>query len=154
MQKVFAYAHYQFTKREKADPSKYTVCVCPKERFQESSCLFVKIIKNTKFGCEVSSKKLGAIYCRRTRMKIGVKTLKTAEIYVVMNKTCCMVDCREGSRDRGICPVLSSPPLGIWQIKCHSPREFAIHKKEKANSVNPGGWGSSWNWLMYFALLL
>ena len=39
-----------------------------------------KIIKNTKFVCEVFSIKLGAIYCRRTKMKIGLKTLKTAVI--------------------------------------------------------------------------
>ena len=39
-----------------------------------------KIIKNTKFVCEVFGIKLGAIYCRRTKMKIGLKTLKTAVI--------------------------------------------------------------------------
>ena len=54
------------------------VCVFPRGRFQGSSCLSVKIIKNTKFICEVFSEKLGAIYCRRTKMKMGVKTLKTA----------------------------------------------------------------------------
>ena len=95
MQNVFGYAPYQFTKREGGDASKYTVCVLPKERFQESSCLFVKIIKNTKFVCEVFGIKLGAIYCKRTKMKIGLKTLKTAVIYDVMNKSCCMVDCND-----------------------------------------------------------
>ena len=54
--------------------------VFPKGRFQGSSRLFVKIIKNTKFVCEFFSIKLGAIYCRRTKMKIGLKTLKTAVI--------------------------------------------------------------------------
>ena len=39
-----------------------------------------------------STLKLGAIYCRRMKMKTGVKTLETAVIYDIMNKTCCMVD--------------------------------------------------------------
>ena len=33
---------------------------------------------------------LGAIYCGRTKMRTGVKTLKTAVMYDVINKTCCM----------------------------------------------------------------
>ena len=56
------------------------VSVFPKGRFQGSSCLSVKIIKNTKFICEVFSEKLGAIYYRRTKMKPAVGTLKTAVI--------------------------------------------------------------------------
>ena len=36
------------------------------------------------FVCEVFTIKLGAIYCRRTKLKTGVKTLKTAVIYDVI----------------------------------------------------------------------
>ena len=54
---------------------------------------------------------------------------------------------------RSICPPLSSPPPGIWQLKCPRPREFAIHKKKKGKfpGVSPrgGGNGRNWNWLMH-----
>ena len=33
------------------------------------------------------------------------------------------------------CPLLLSPPPGIWQVKCPCPLEFAIHKKKKPNSL-------------------
>ena len=40
---------------------------------------------------------------------------------------------------RGIFPLLSSPPS-----------EFAIHKKQKANSRGlTGGAGRNWNWMMH-----
>ena len=49
----------------------------------------LKIVKNTIFVLTIE---LGAIYCRRAKMKAGVKTLKKAVTYDLMNKTCCMVD--------------------------------------------------------------
>ena len=56
-----------------------------------------------------------------------------------INKKCCTVD-----GGRGICPLFSSPPRGIWQLKSPHPREFAIQGKKKCYSpgVSPGrgGW--------------
>ena len=42
----------------------------------------------------------------------------------------------------GICPLFSSPPRGIWQLKSPHPREFAIQGKKNANppGVSRGGW--------------
>ena len=74
--------------------------------------MFVKIIKNTKFVCEFFSIKLGVMYCRRTVMKIGIKTLKTAVIYDVMNKTCCRVDWNDPG-GRAFALYFLYPPLGI-----------------------------------------
>ena len=51
----------------------------------------------------------------------------------------CSVD---GGRD--ICPLFSSPPLGIWQIKSPHPREFAIPGKKKKNMLMPGGQRGAW----------
>ena len=46
-----------------------------------------------------------------------------------INKKCCTVD-----GGRGICPLFSSPPRGICQLKSPHPREFAIQGKKNANS--------------------
>ena len=35
---------------------------------------------------------------------------------------------------RGIGPLFSSPPRGIWQLKSPHPREFAIQGKKSANA--------------------
>ena len=35
---------------------------------------------------------------------------------------------------RGICPLFSSPPRGIWQLKSPHPQEFAIQGKKNANT--------------------
>ena len=35
---------------------------------------------------------------------------------------------------RGIGPLFSSPPRGIWQLKSPHPREFAIQGKKNANA--------------------
>ena len=53
---------------------------------------------------------------------------------------------------RGICPLFSSPPRGIWQLKSPHPREFAIQGKKNANAEGSvrGGTGDSWNWLMHY----
>ena len=68
-----------------------------------------------------------------------------------INEKCCSVE--EG---RGICPLFSSPPREIWQLKSPHPREFAIQGKKKnanargsAKEGGGGGAGRSWNWLMH-----
>ena len=55
------------------------------------------------------------------------------------------------SRGLGICPLPSSTPRSIWQLKCPHPREFAIREKKNANArgLARGGHGCSWNWLMH-----
>ena len=55
-----------------------------------------------------------------------------------INKKCCTVD-----GGRGICPLFSSPPRGICQLKSPHPREFAIQGKQKM--LIPGGQpGGAW----------
>ena len=71
--------------------------------------------------------------------------LKMALLDCVVNEKCCSVD-----RVRGICPLFSSPPRGIWQLKPH-PREFATQGKKNANareSARGGRGGRAGNWLM------
>ena len=51
----------------------------------------------------------------------------------VVNEKCCSVD-----GGQGICPLFSSPPRGIWQLKSPHPREFAIQGKKNADA-----WGSA-----------
>ena len=55
--------------------------------------------------------------------------LKTALFDCAINEKCCSVD-----GGRGICPLFSSPPRGIWQLKSPHPREFAIQGKKNANA--------------------
>ena len=50
-----------------------------------------------------------------------------------INEKCCSAD-----GGRGICPFLSSPPRGVWQLKSPHPWEFAIQCKKTANA-----WGSA-----------
>ena len=73
--------------------------------------------------------------------------LKTALFDYAINKKCCSV-----YGGRGICPLFSSPPRGIWQLKSPHPREFAIQGKKNANAEGSvwGGTGHSWNWLMHY----
>ena len=55
-----------------------------------------------------------------------------------INKKCCTVD-----GGRGICPLFSSPPRGICQLKSPHPREFAIQGKKMM--LIPGGQpGGAW----------
>ena len=74
--------------------------------------------------------------------------LKMALFDCAINEKCCSVD-----GGRGICPLFSSPPRGIWQLKSPHPREFAIQgKKKMLMPVNqPGGTGlrRAGNWLMH-----
>ena len=55
--------------------------------------------------------------------------LKTALFHCVINKKCCSVD-----GGRGICPLFSSPPPGISQLKSPHPRKFANQGKKNANA--------------------
>ena len=55
--------------------------------------------------------------------------LKTALFDCAINKKCCSVD-----GGWGICPLFSSPPRGIWQLKSPHPREFAIQGQKNANA--------------------
>ena len=59
--------------------------------------------------------------------------LKTALFDCAINEKCCSVD-----GGRGICPLFSSPPRGIWQLKSRHSREFTIQGKKKCggNLVN------------------
>ena len=54
-------------------------------------------------------------------------------------KKCCSVD-----GGRGICPLFSFPPRGIWQLKSPYPREFAIQDKKTADARGSAGWGRGW----------
>ena len=47
--------------------------------------------------------------------------------------------CYSGDGGRGISPLFSSPPQGIWQLKSPHPREFAIQGKMLMPRVSPGG---------------
>ena len=58
--------------------------------------------------------------------KSHIKMLKMALFDCAINEKCCSVD-----GGRGICPLFSSPPRGIWQLKSPHPREFAIQGKKK-----------------------
>ena len=76
----------------------------------------------------------------------------TALFDCAINEKCCGVD-----GGRGIRPLFSSPPRGIWQLKIPHPREFAIRGKKKKNanargSAGRGRAGRSWNWLMPYVL--
>ena len=64
--------------------------------------------------------------------KSHIKMLKMALFDCTINEKCCSVD-----GGRGICPLFSSPPRGIWQLKSPHPREFAIQGKKKM--LMPGG---------------
>ena len=72
--------------------------------------------------------------------------LKTALFDCAINEKSCNVD-----GGRGICPIFSSPPKGIWQLKSSHPREFSIQGKQNDNARGSarrgrgGGAGRSWN---------
>ena len=72
--------------------------------------------------------------------------LKTALFDCAINEKCCSVD-----GGRGICPLFSSPPRGIWQLKSPHPREFAIQgqKNDNARGSARGVAGRRWNWLIH-----
>ena len=53
--------------------------------------------------------------------KSHIKMLKMALFYCAISEKCCSV-----VGGRGICPLFSSPPRGIWKLKSPHPGEFAI----------------------------
>ena len=74
--------------------------------------------------------------------------LKMALLDCAINEKCCSVD--EGG---GICPLFSSPPQGIWQLKSPHPREFALPSKAKKMLMpggQPGGGGVEVRWAAGF----
>ena len=82
--------------------------------------------------------------------KSHIKMFKTALFDCAINEKCCSVD-----GGRGICPLFSSPPRGIWQIKSPYPREFAIQGQKNANARGSarewGGGGRGWlDWCIIF----
>ena len=65
--------------------------------------------------------------------------LKMVLLDCAINEKCCSVD-----GGQGICPLFSSPPRGIWQLKSSHPREFAIQdKKRLMPRGQPGGGGGT-----------
>ena len=82
--------------------------------------------------------------------KSHMKMLKKALFDCAINEKCCSVDA-----GRGICPLFSSPPRGILQLKSPHPREFVIQGKINANARGSvwGGGGAKhrWNWLMHYS---
>ena len=71
--------------------------------------------------------------------KSHIKMLKTALFDCAINEKCCSVD-----GGRGICPLLSSPPWGIWQLKSPHPREFVMQGKKKKKKKRLGAAGIDW----------
>ena len=68
--------------------------------------------------------------------------LKMALFDCAINEKFCSVD-----GGRGICPLFSPPPRGIWQLKSSHHREFAIQGKKNAyargssrGAGGPVGW--------------
>ena len=72
---------------------------------------------------------------------------KMALFDCAINEKCYSVD-----GGRAICPLISSPPGGIWQLKSPHPLEFVIQGKKMLmprGQPGRGGGGCSWNWLMH-----
>ena len=69
--------------------------------------------------------------------------LKMALFDCAINEKCCSVN-----GGRGICPLLSSPPRGISQLKSPHSWEFAIQGKKKmlmsVDQPGAGGLGAGW----------
>ena len=67
----------------------------------------------------------------------GIKTLKTAVIHDVTNRTCCMVDWND---PRGGAFALYFRPhrWAFDSLNTPSPRKFAIHKVKKKKGKFPG----------------
>ena len=61
--------------------------------------------------------------------KSHFKMLKMALFDFSINDKCFSVDWGRGS-----CPLFSSQPRGIWQLKSPHPREFAIQGKKNSNA--------------------
>ena len=85
--------------------------------------------------------------------KSHFKMLKMALFDFSINDKCFSVDWGRGS-----CPLFSSQPRGIRQLKSPHPREFAIQGKKilmpGGQPVEGGeGTGRRWNWLMHMTVV-
>ena len=81
-----------------------------------------------------------ALLQRKTLIETKNRTLKWHYWTVRSIKNVAKVD-----GGQGICPLFSSPPRGICQLKTPHPREFAIQGKKNANSrgsARGGGLGA------------
>ena len=58
-----------------------------------------------------------------------------------INEKCVSVDWGRGS-----CPLFSSQPRGIWQLKSPHPREFAIQGKKNSNARGSARGRGGGNW--------
>ena len=85
--------------------------------------------------------------------KSHFKMLKMPLFDFSINEKCVSVDWGRGS-----CPLFSSQPRGIWQLKSPHPREFAIQGKKNSNARGSArgrgrGTGRRWNWLMHMTVV-
>ena len=65
--------------------------------------------------------------------------LKMALLDCSINEKCCSAD-----GGWGICPLSSTPPRGIWQLKSPHNREFAMQGEKIANVRGSAGGGGGW----------
>ena len=66
--------------------------------------------------------------------------LKMSLLDCVVNEKCCSVD-----GGRGICPLFSSLPRDIRQLKSPHPRELAIKGKKMLMYEDQPGWEGAWS---------
>lgn len=62
-----------------------------------------------------------------------------------------LLECANSDNCCSVYPAhpFSSPLLGIWQLKCPCPQEFAIQDKKKVLMPGEGVIRHSWNWRMH-----
>ena len=82
-----------------------------------------------------------ALLQRKTLIETKKSHFKMALLDCAINKKCCTVD-----GGQGICPLFSSPPRGICQLKSPHHREFAIQGKKNANSRGSARGGGAGGW--------
>ena len=72
------------------------------------------------------------IETKKSHFKMALLSVRSIKIVALLTE------------DGGICPLFSSPPRGICQLKSPHPRKFAIQGKKNANargSARGGGGG-------------
>ena len=67
--------------------------------------------------------------------------LKMALLDCSINEKCCSAD-----GGWGICPLSSTPPRGIWQLKSPHTLEFAMQGEKEANARGSAGGGGGGGW--------
>ena len=72
-----------------------------------------------------------AVLQRKTLIETKNRTLKYLNDVIRLCDQWKMLQCWQR---KGICPLFSFPPQGIWQIKSPHTREFAIQGKKNANA--------------------